>query len=105
VVILALVVTVVSVSVVAQQNKSQISAAADKPIDGVHSFDGLSRNHTPSGVACPQNSLVGGDHAPQLVNCGIFTDPVNTGKSCTRWNTARSGSRTDPTCLKRKAST
>ena len=81
VVILALVVTVVSVFVVAQQNKSQISAAADKPIDGVQSFDGLSRNHTSSEVAYPQNPPVGGDHAPQLVNCGIYTDPVNTGKA------------------------
>ena len=81
VVILALVVTVVSVFVVAQQNKSQISAAADKPIDGVQSFDGLSRNHTSSEVAYPQNPPVGGDHAPQLVNCGIYTDPVNTGEA------------------------
>lgn len=81
VVILALVVTVVSVFVVAQQNKSQISAAADKPIDGLQSFDGLSRNHTSSEVAYPQNPPVGGDHAPQLVNCGIYTDPVNTGEA------------------------
>ncbi|TFD21507.1 DUF3105 domain-containing protein [Cryobacterium sp. TMS1-13-1] len=81
VVILALIVTVVSVFVVNQETKSQISAAADKPIDGVQSFDGLSRNHTSSEVAYPQNPPVGGDHAPQLVNCGIYTDPVNTGEA------------------------
>ena len=81
VVILALVVTVVSVFVVAQQDKSRISAAADKPIDGVQSFDGLSRNHTSSEVAYPQSPPVGGDHAAQLVNCGIYTDPVNTGEA------------------------
>ncbi|MDQ6753467.1 MAG: DUF3105 domain-containing protein [Actinomycetota bacterium] len=77
VVLLALAGTVTSVIVVDQQNKSQTRAAASKPIDGVQSFDGLSRNHTSNQVAYPQNPPVGGDHAPVWINCGTYTHPVN----------------------------
>lgn len=77
VVLLALAGTVTSVIVVDQQNKSQTRAAAGKPIDGVQSFDGLSRNHTSNQVAYPQNPPVGGDHAPVWINCGTYTHPVN----------------------------
>lgn len=76
--ILALAATVTSVIVVDQQNRAQTKAAASQPIDGVQSFEGLSRNHTSSQVAYPQNPPVGGDHAPQWINCGTYTHPVNT---------------------------
>lgn len=76
--LLALATTVTSVIVVDQQNKAQTKAAASQPIDGVQSFDGLSRNHTSAQVTYPQNPPVGGDHAPQLINCGTYTHPLNT---------------------------
>ena len=76
--ILALVATVASVIVVDQQNKAQIITATSNRIDGVQGFDGLSRNHASSQVAYPQSPPAGGDHAPQFINCGIYTHPVNS---------------------------
>ncbi|MCO4254477.1 DUF3105 domain-containing protein [Pseudarthrobacter cellobiosi] len=77
VVLLALAGTVTSVIVVDQQNKAQTKAEASKPIDGLLSVDGLSRNHTASQTPYPRTPPVGGDHAPQFLNCGTYTSPVN----------------------------
>ncbi len=74
---LALIVTVASVFIVNQQDKAATIAAAQKPITGVQSFSGLTRNHTASQVAYPQNPPVGGDHSPQFINCGVYAHPVN----------------------------
>ena len=76
--ILVLVISMTWVLVVNQKNKAQLIAAAAKPIAGVQSFTGLSRNHTSNHVAYAQNPPVGGDHAPQFINCGTYTHPVNT---------------------------
>jgi hypothetical protein len=77
VVLLAVIVTVTSVFVANQQNTAAAQAAASKPIDGVQSFSGLSRNHTTSEVPYPQNPPVGGDHSPVWANCGAYTHAVN----------------------------
>lgn len=76
--ILVLVISVTWVLVVNQKNKAHLIAAATKPIVGVQSITGLSRNHTSNHVAYAQNPPVGGDHAPQFINCGTYTHPVNT---------------------------
>ncbi|TFC84473.1 DUF3105 domain-containing protein [Cryobacterium sp. TmT2-59] len=69
---------VASVFVVNQQSKDAVTAAADKPISGVQSFDGLSRNHVNNEVAFPTLPPVGGDHSAELTNCGVYTQPVDT---------------------------
>lgn len=75
---IVLVATVTSVFIVNQQSKDAIKAAADKPISGVQSFDGLSRNHVVNDVAFPALPPVGGDHSAELTNCGEYTQPVDT---------------------------
>ncbi|MCZ2404447.1 DUF3105 domain-containing protein [Paenarthrobacter sp. Z7-10] len=81
VVLLALAGTVTTVIVVDQQSKAATHAAASKPIDGIQSFTGLTRQHTSDHVTYPQNPPVGGDHAPVWTNCGTYTHPVNTWES------------------------
>lgn len=76
--LLALIVTIASVFIVYRQDRAAEAAAASKPITGVQSFTGLTRNHTTNHVAYPQNPPVGGDHAPVWLNCGTYTKPVNT---------------------------
>lgn len=83
-VVFALIVTVVAVFVVNQQDKAATVAAAGKPIPGVQSFSGLTRNHTTSHIGYAQNPPVGGDHAPVWINCGTYTHPVN------RWEAVHS---------------
>ncbi|TFD79180.1 DUF3105 domain-containing protein [Cryobacterium fucosi] len=78
VVAIALVATVTTVFIVSQQSKDAVSAAADKPISGVKSFDGLSRDHVANEVSFPALPPVGGDHAADLTNCGVYTQPVDT---------------------------
>lgn len=54
-----------------------LTAAAEAPIEGVQTFEDLSRNHTESPVDYPQIPGAGGDHAPVWINCGVYTEPVN----------------------------
>ncbi len=61
-----------------QQEKDEIAAAAEKPIDGVEEYDDLSRNHVDTAVSYPQNPPVGGDHNPVWTNCGVYDGPVVT---------------------------
>ncbi len=77
VLILALVVSVTTVTLLNQRKKAQLIPAATKPIVGLLSFNGLSRNHSSSNIAYPQNPPVGGEHSPQFINCGIYTHPIN----------------------------
>jgi hypothetical protein len=81
VLLLALIVTVTYVIMVDQKNKTRLVAAASKPINGVQSFAKMSRYHTSSRLVYLQNPPTGGDHAPQFINCGIYTNPVNTGEA------------------------
>jgi hypothetical protein len=58
------------------QRQNDIEAAAKAPIQGVQSFDKLSRNHVETPVTYPQTPPVGGDHSPVWLNCGIYSSPV-----------------------------
>lgn len=81
VLLLALVGTVTTVMVVEQKKKSQLVAAASKPIAGIQSFTGLKRDHTSKEVIYPQNPPVGGAHSAELINCGTYTHPINNDKA------------------------
>lgn len=78
VVVVALVAAVTSVFVVNQHSKDALSAAANKPISGVQTSEGLSRDHVVQEPSFPTLPPVGGDHSAQLTNCGVYTQPVNT---------------------------
>jgi hypothetical protein len=78
VVAITLVAIVVSVLIVNQKDQDAASAAADKPISGVESSEGLSRDHVVNEVAFPTLPPVGGDHSAELTNCGVYTTPVDT---------------------------
>jgi hypothetical protein len=58
------------------QRQNDIEAAAKAPIQGVQSFDKLTRNHVETPVTYPQTPPVGGDHNPVWLNCGIYAAPV-----------------------------
>lgn len=47
-------------------------------IAGVRTYDVPSRQHVTGTVSYPQTPPVGGNHAPQWLNCGIYTSPVPT---------------------------
>ena len=81
VLLLALIVTVTSVITVGQKNKTRLAVAASKPIKGVQTFTGMTRNHTSSRLVYLQNPPSGGDHDPQFINCGTYTKPVNSGEA------------------------
>ncbi|GAA2748546.1 DUF3105 domain-containing protein [Kitasatospora cinereorecta] len=52
--------------------------AANVPIDGVQTFDNLSRNHVTTPVTYPQTPPVGGDHNPVWLGCmgNVYDQPV-----------------------------
>ncbi|QDG87096.1 DUF3105 domain-containing protein [Pseudarthrobacter sp. NIBRBAC000502770] len=76
--LLAAIITAVAFVVAGSiQQRNAAAEAAKKPIDGIQTFAGLSRNHVQNAVAYPQEPGVGGDHSPVWTNCGIYTDPVN----------------------------
>ncbi|MGG5173257.1 DUF3105 domain-containing protein [Pseudarthrobacter sp. J1738] len=76
--VLAAIITAVAFVVAGSiQQRNAAAEAAKKPIDGIQTFAGLSRNHVQNAVAYPQEPGVGGDHSPVWTNCGIYTEPVN----------------------------
>ncbi|WP_346960491.1 DUF3105 domain-containing protein [uncultured Arthrobacter sp.] len=76
--VLAAIITAVALVVAGSvQERNAAAEAAKKPIDGIQTFAGLSRNHVQTAVAYPQQPGAGGDHSPVWTNCGIYTDPVN----------------------------
>ena len=58
-----------------------LTAAADAPIEGVQTFEDLSRNHTETPVDYPQSPGAGGDHEPGWTNCGVYTEPVSEARA------------------------
>ncbi|BFV59963.1 DUF3105 domain-containing protein [Kitasatospora sp. CMC57] len=62
----------------AKQKKDKEAAAAKAPIDGVKTFDNLTRNHVTTKVTYPQVPPVGGDHSPVWLNCmgTVYDKPV-----------------------------
>ena len=76
--VVAVIITAVALAVTGSvQDRNAAAEAARKPIDGIQTFAGLSRNHVQDAVAYPQEPGVGGDHSPVWTNCGIYTEPVN----------------------------
>lgn len=61
--------------------ESALNLAASKPIAGVESFTGLSRNHIATDLAPTTLPPTGGDHAANWTECGIYNSPVNTSMS------------------------
>jgi hypothetical protein len=55
------------------------SDAQTSAIDGVKTYDNLSRGHTEQAVDYPQSPPVGGDHNPQWLDCTgtIYDEPVH----------------------------
>ncbi|WP_371482392.1 DUF3105 domain-containing protein [Kitasatospora sp. NBC_00315] len=53
-------------------------AAANKPIDGVKTYDNLTRNHVQTKVTYGQTPPVGGDHNPVWLDCmgHVYDQPV-----------------------------
>ena len=76
--VVAAIITAVALAVTGSvQDRNAPAEGARKPIDGIQTFTGLSRNHVQDAVAYPQEPGVGGDHSPVWTNCGIYTEPVN----------------------------
>lgn len=75
---ITLVTAVAAVFIVNQQGKDAVSAAANKPISGVQTTDGLSRDHLVQEPSFPTLPPVGGNHSAELTNCGVYTQPVDT---------------------------
>ncbi|MEU8325179.1 DUF3105 domain-containing protein [Nonomuraea sp. NPDC048881] len=49
---------------------------AGRSLDAVQTTNVSSRNHTDKVVSYPQAPPVGGDHAPEWQNCGIYSKPL-----------------------------
>jgi len=45
-------------------------------LSAVRSYDDLSADHTPDDVDYPQSPPVGGEHAPEWLECGVYDVPV-----------------------------
>ncbi|WP_457028170.1 DUF3105 domain-containing protein [Kitasatospora sp. P5_F3] len=62
----------------AKEKKDKAAAAAKAPIDGVQTFDNLTRNHVATKVTYPQTPPVGGDHSQVWLNCmgTVYDKPV-----------------------------
>ncbi|MFD8480036.1 DUF3105 domain-containing protein [Kitasatospora sp. NPDC059673] len=62
----------------AKHKKDQQTAAAKSPIEGVKTWDNLSRTHVQTEVKYPQAPPVGGDHNPVWATCmgTVYDQPV-----------------------------
>jgi len=45
-------------------------------LEGVKTYRDLSQDHVPGPVSYPQTPPVGGEHADQWLNCGLYREPV-----------------------------
>ncbi|MEV4396526.1 DUF3105 domain-containing protein [Nonomuraea sp. NPDC049607] len=75
-------VVMISVSVVVAGGLAVAATAfvqadrAGRSLDAVQTINVSARNHTDKAVSYPQAPPVGGDHAPEWQNCGIYTKPL-----------------------------
>ncbi|MFG2694441.1 DUF3105 domain-containing protein [Kitasatospora sp. NPDC051984] len=62
----------------AKNKKNQQTEAAKSPIEGVKTWDNLSRTHVQTEVKYPQTPPVGGDHNPVWATCmgTVYDQPV-----------------------------
>jgi hypothetical protein len=58
------------------QQKAEIEAAANAPIEGVEETADLTSNHVEGTVDYASAPPVGGDHNAVWQNCGVYTEPV-----------------------------
>ncbi|WP_407912636.1 DUF3105 domain-containing protein [Kitasatospora sp. NE20-6] len=67
----------------AKHDRDAKAKAAAAPIDGVQTFDNLSRNHVETKVDYPQTPPVGGDHNPVWLDCmgTVYDKPVENGNA------------------------
>ena len=75
--ILVIIVSAGTAIVLKTTKADHLNALANKPINGVQTFTGLTRNHTLAKVKYAQNPPVGGDHNPNFINCGVYTHAVD----------------------------
>ena len=61
-----------------QKDKSRLVTAASKPIVGVQTVAGFTRNHTSKRDSFLRVPPMGGDHAPDFTNCGIYSYQVDS---------------------------
>lgn len=59
-----------------RQQEQDLEEAATQPIEGVQTFDNLSRNHVQTAVDYAQTPPAGGDHNPVWANCGVYAEPI-----------------------------
>lgn len=57
-------------------DREATAQAAEGPVDGVQTFEDLTRNHVDGEVGYDQAPGVGGDHNPVWVDCGAYEEPV-----------------------------
>lgn len=75
--LLVLIGSVTAVMVAGQKDKSRLVSAAAKPIIGVQSVAGFTRNHTTKRDPFLHIPPMGGDHSSDFTNCGIYTQPID----------------------------
>ncbi len=75
---LVLIGVVVVVIVRSQSERAEVAEEAAGDIEGVETFEGLTRNHVETDVEYAQNPPTGGDHlpAPRWQDCGFYDAPV-----------------------------
>ncbi|MDQ0867365.1 DUF3105 domain-containing protein [Arthrobacter globiformis] len=76
--LLAAIIAAVAITVTGSiQGKNASVEAAKRPIEGIQTYTGLSRNHVQGAVTYPHEPGAGGDHSPTWTNCGIYTEPIS----------------------------
>jgi hypothetical protein len=77
VLLVVVLISVVTVLIVQEaQKQDELDKAANQPIQGVQSFDKLTREHVETPVTYPQTPPVGGNHNPVWQNCGVYPQPI-----------------------------
>jgi len=67
-------IAIVAVAVIAVLAVRSVQRTSE--IAGVQYFSGLTANHTTGAVSYAQTPPVGGDHNPEVLNCGIYDQPA-----------------------------
>lgn len=57
-------------------DRKATAEAAEGPVDGVQTYEDLTRNHVDGEVDYDQTPAVGGDHNPTWINCGAYGTEV-----------------------------
>lgn len=60
-----------------EKDKQAQAQQASSPIEGVQTYDNLTREHVDGAVDYSQSPPAGGDHSPAWFNCGTYDDEVS----------------------------